>query len=472
MKKIFAFFLALVLGYLPSMQVIAAYGNLVPPPGWSQGMGAAAVNTFRFASAATETTLLLGRIGAQAALTVGSQRLAVATTVKLAPEAAAVAARWAFANPLVLTGTAAYLAYQWYQASGFEVVNGQWVKKDSGVCTSAPCSEYRINENGYDSGWRTSISAAGSAWAELWNAKNSCSGVLTGFDRTTFNYSGSSGLLVSFSGTTFTCGTSHSFAATGSKYASQRTVEPKPPSVLPVSLPEFEETMRPKPVPDNVPKQLPNVDWPVELPVINPDPADKTKSKPVWMPTGDPVKQPNPTPTTTPDTWKQPGVRVTPSPTVENPWRVDIQPTEITKPNATPTPAGEFPADPATPGGSVPQGDIITCGLPGTPPCKIDESGTPEKVTKEEYKPELEDYKTKQGELKDKVSGRGDKSMLDGWQSVFVTPPMASCSPFVLPRDMGSIDPCPVVDGMRSVMAYIYALGGLWLCLGMVKKVI
>ena len=131
--------------------------------------------------------------------------------------------------------------------------------------------------------------------------------------------------------------------------------------------------------------------------------------------------------------------------------------------SGTPTTEGGTPAEPK---------EIETCGLPGKPACLIDEKDTPPEVAEDVYRPKLDDYKTKQGELKDKVAGDADKSFFLNWSSVFVTPPLAACTGYILPRDMGTIDPCPVVDGVRTIMAYIWALTALFLAVGMVKKVV
>jgi hypothetical protein len=137
------------------------------------------------------------------------------------------------------------------------------------------------------------------------------------------------------------------------------------------------------------------------------------------------------------------------------------------------TPAAPSPATPVTPTdpAAEPQ-EIETCGLPGKPACAIDEKDTPAPVPVTQYESSLDDYKTKQQELKDKVSGVDDKSFFSGWGDVFVTPPLAACTGYELPREMGIIDPCPVVDGVRTIMAYIWALTALFLAVGMVKKVI
>lgn len=117
-----------------------------------------------------------------------------------------------------------------------------------------------------------------------------------------------------------------------------------------------------------------------------------------------------------------------------------------------------------------------TCGMPGTPACKIDETATPVAVGVTEYSSKLDTLKTDQETHTAKVGGTADKPFFSGWGSLFITPPLAACATFELPSFngavMGSLDPCPVVDGVRSVMAYIWALAGFWLCLGWIREVI
>lgn len=116
--------------------------------------------------------------------------------------------------------------------------------------------------------------------------------------------------------------------------------------------------------------------------------------------------------------------------------------------------------------------EVIVCGLPDTPPCAIDETGTPGKpeVDAMQIDKAADEWNQQMEELKDTVTGPDDKGFLDGWRDFFVTPPLAECAPFELPGDRGVIDPCPVVGSVRSIMAYIWALTGLYLCLGMVRQ--
>lgn len=134
----------------------------------------------------------------------------------------------------------------------------------------------------------------------------------------------------------------------------------------------------------------------------------------------------------------------------------------------------ETPVVPASPSGSESEPFAMPCGIAGTPPCavKADESGTPPEVAENIYAPKLADPKAKQAELLEKAAGDSDKSMFSGWAQYFITPPIAACQPFVLPRELGTIDPCPVAGGIRSVVGYLFALTGLAGCLSMVREVI
>ncbi|WP_159912019.1 IgG-binding virulence factor TspB family protein [Pantoea sp. 18069] len=95
--------------------------------------------------------------------------------------------------------------------------------------------------------------------------------------------------------------------------------------------------------PTSVPNELPlGTPLPVQLPVVNPSTGVNPFPKPLFVPTGDPVKNPNydPSKPQTADNqpFIQPGVNVTPRPTTANPWQVDIQPVERPQSGADPLP--------------------------------------------------------------------------------------------------------------------------------------
>ena len=134
------------------------------------------------------------------------------------------------------------------------------------------------------------------------------------------------------------------------------------------------------------------------------------------------------------------------------------------------------PAGAANGSGTKPDGTKPTeegkeqqnCGAPGQPKCSIEEGGTPKAYT---GKDGLTEWKaavdSNRAQIKD--SGGG---VFDGFAVFFSAPPVAACSPFSLPNDYGSLDPCPVVDGVRGVMGYIWALGALFLCIGWIREAI
>lgn len=109
------------------------------------------------------------------------------------------------------------------------------------------------------------------------------------------------------------------------------------------------------------------------------------------------------------------------------------------------------------------------CGAPGQPKCGIDESGTP---TKFDGKGDLlggweEGVKANRATIE--KSGTG---IFDSFSVFFSAPPLAGCEPIELPNDQVITRHCDVVDGTRSVMAYIWALTALWLCVGWIREAI
>lgn len=89
-------------------------------------------------------------------------------------------------------------------------------------------------------------------------------------------------------------------------------VQTPPPQVL--TPQEVEEELAPSPLPDGVPQEIPNVPLPIELPI--------------WQPYIEPIGNPVPVPNSNPQTYKQPGIKLTPAPAVGDPWRADAEPVE------------------------------------------------------------------------------------------------------------------------------------------------
>lgn len=97
------------------------------------------------------------------------------------------------------------------------------------------------------------------------------------------------------------------------QYQSGTTCLPSLPPIT-VSQSEFENKLATKAMPAGLPATLPG-DYPVELPSI----------QPLTIPTGAPV----PVPGTDPVTYEQPAITVSPAPTTDAPWRVDVKPISV-----------------------------------------------------------------------------------------------------------------------------------------------
>jgi len=111
------------------------------------------------------------------------------------------------------------------------------------------------------------------------------------------------------------------------------------------------------PMPERVPFELPpGTPLPVEQPFINPQPSPNPQHRPLFVPNGDPVPNPNYDPNAQPSPenqpWIQPGVRLNPSPTVNDPFRLDVKPVDRPKPTGDPStgPESDPEQNPNNPG--------------------------------------------------------------------------------------------------------------------------
>lgn len=110
---------------------------------------------------------------------------------------------------------------------------------------------------------------------------------------------------------------------------------------------QFVDKLTGQPMPQTVPGELPQpTPLPVEQPVVNPTPGPSPTPNPYFVPTGDPVPNPNYDPQAAPSPenqpFVQPGIRIKPSPTATEPWRVDIEPVNVPRPTTDPTPEGDL----------------------------------------------------------------------------------------------------------------------------------
>jgi len=466
MKKFIASLLSLVLFMVPPSSH-AAYAQLKPPVGWAQGMGAAVpgqAGTFNYGAAANGATYKGTTVLTNAGLAVAGQLVTVPVSMRLAANAATVAATYSFGNPWLFGAlTVGSLAYNYYKDSGYAVENGVWMKKTTEKVCNGPCTLYSLQN--LSPTWYGSVAEMGPAIAKARSnayatvtfkgCDSELSGAICRFSQVDPNYPNSTPVLTT---------------ATLSLQAQPSTLVT---SNNPATKSDFETVLGAKALPIGLPEKL-NVPLPLMPPVFNPDPAIDPQPapapyqtpRPMWIPTGDPVLQPNPSPTTQPDVWKQPGVRVTPSPTESDPWRVDLVPEEKSKNDPSPNPSG------STSTTTKPEPvELKTCGLPDTPACKIDETGMPEQSaidSKMDSKKATDVYK----EIQDMAANPAAKLPVHpviNWSFSLPTGcamlPLPAFEPFIKPLDI-----CQFRPMFHDVMNIVWLFGGIFGAISLFMK--
>lgn len=293
----------------------------------------------------------------QGAIRVGGRSVAVPAFAKFASGAARDGARQGFAGAAagVFGGmlAAAGLSWLWDQLNG-------WTKPDPNADLSDGW-EYQLAtaDGGKATGWHGSKSAACSAGVNVfrpptasmyWEAR-----FVSGQCSYLAYYKSDGSRASTYDVTTGLSYRQRSSSCPAGSYQTPAGCMPQRPRIK-VTEEEFVDKVSPLPWPDNLPEQLPN-GVPVDDPVINPGPSPWDPAKPYRDPIGDPVPNPSYDPTKDPSVSNPPRIqptrRIVPSPTPDDPWRVDIRPVdepivgpnEVTNPKPDPT---KPPADPAS----------------------------------------------------------------------------------------------------------------------------
>lgn len=306
----------------------AYYAQLSAPAGWSQGAGAVATyNTAK--TAAQVASVELGRIAANAALTVNGKTIPVPAKLPLGPGAARVAAAAIYLHPGL---RAAAAVATWIGAAGlaYNVATGLWEKIDSTIPQSDGYEYYGVDS------WHPDKDSACRAKVASWGPSPNGIVVRWTYDGIKNGHCAYSGYdkdgMRRDSGSIATAPRPSS-CPSGWYHTSAGCVQNPP--MKPVTQEEFEQM-----VPDArpMPPELPGVVWPASWPVEVPE------IQPMFIPTGNPVKNPayDPAKPTSPDNqpWLQPGVKLSPAPTPSSPWNVDLQPVNrpVESPNPNPDP--------------------------------------------------------------------------------------------------------------------------------------
>lgn len=325
----------------------AGYAQLSPPSGFGGSAGtwtfAPSANDLRYGPTAYSPNALRVPVSGSSATMPAAYRFAA--------NAPRVAAAAIFMNPYVRAGVG---IASWLGVAGliWDAVNNRWILPDN----SYPVSDgYEYNGSPnlpyMPNAWVKSVSSLCTQFASAYMAVNSnrsasvveCVGGGSAYVKLKIQQ-------ISPPGTPFT--DLWGISKRGSECPIGWFITPAGCSQTPppkqVTEEEFKDLLAPKPMPETVPWELPKpTPLPVEQPVINPEPVPNPVPRPLFVPTGDPVPNPQYDPNAAPgpdnQPWIQPGVRVNPSPTPSEPWRVDVQP--VNRPVPSPEPMPEPDSD-------------------------------------------------------------------------------------------------------------------------------
>jgi hypothetical protein len=329
----------------------ASYAQLSHPVDW------ALIEGVKSAKISNNVTSFTGgfRSVNQATLNLSGKLVSIPAAYRFAANAGRFAAAAAFPHPAIFLALGAAAAYKYFTDQGLEVDAGIWKKK----VTQVECpSGYFV----YGGGCARVANRFTGLFVEIekWLAGNTT-------NRTFIHTS------------TVVEGSCYRLNGTDDGYPISSVADCASPigvvTKVAVDKGEFESIMSPIPIPMGVPQTWPLPDtWiPVEpKPIINPSADPVPVSQPMRIPLGDPV----PIPSTDPQKWRNPVIDVVPSPTVDDPWRVDVQPKDIILdspeplPEYEPIPTGDPNAPPeqaVTPDLCASHPEILACADLDTP---------------------------------------------------------------------------------------------------------
>lgn len=331
--KIWPFLLGLLLGVVASDALAQTPTQLPSPPGWRPGVGGG----WTFAPPPS-TPWVNGVVNGNISTVVGGRAVTVPYRVALGPNAATAAMTIIRTNPAVRLVP---VVGQYVAIAGliYDAVNNEWRLEGSKVYQH--CEQNWPPEP-------ASTPEAVCAFADQIDTTPGVSWFLVGVDNGLVGQTGMG------------CQRSdhdrpvHSVCRTGpvtrqprvatpADFDNARTQTPPGPDVIDATGNHQDGPG----LPSDLPQLLPDVNnWP----------------ETVIIPTGPPVPSPS-------GGYQQPGVPATPTPTATTPWGITYGP-----PVTVPTTQGGI-ADPSTTPQTSP--NTITCGLPDTPACRINEQGTP-----------------------------------------------------------------------------------------------
>lgn len=427
----------------------AFYRNATPPSGWA---GSGGSYTYGGTSGAT-AAWTNGAASLPSSISVGGRTISIAGTIRAAPGIS----NWAVAAVRAHPGTAATAAVAaWLLPFAIEYYNGAFRSVQRTVptwCYLSDCtgpgvgSTYQQALDGRLEQLLNALRAANPTKVYAWIGPATYPSISYAVVNGTRSFSTNGTGSASYSSqVSARCPSGSGWIGPGQTNGVATCTQPVTPVYEPTPETEWDK-LRAVPVPDQVTRTLDDV---------SPLPQALPEMQPTTVPTGSPQAIPD----TTPQQYRQPVSDIVPRPTTQEPWRYDEQPRDVigTDPVGLPDPV----ATPGATGGTAgEQEPIELCGLPGTPPCKIDEAGTAEPDTSVDIDA---DVSNAQKPLDDLIAD--PDSVLPAFPSLswnFSLPTgcavidIAAFAPYLT-----GIDICQFQPLFHDIMSMVWVLGGLF----------
>lgn len=320
----------------------AGYAQVARPAGLSN----TASGGFQYKAAANDSFMAKNTVLTNSALNVAGTMVTVPVALRYASNASAIASTFSFGNPWLFGALAlGSVALDYYASNKVSVESGVWVQKTTGEFCLSDCYEYAgFNYATQANQWYVSEAIARASQVASYNATYSTS-------RLTFFPNGDR--LDTFSKENYTqgyYGASWRFDTYVIINPEKRSIPPyNQTTTTPLSAEQYHRIFDPLPIPEGLPQIMP-IALPVDDPWLNPVgvptptrspqpgkdspplPDAVPASRPLFVPVGDPVLVPQ----SNPQVWDQPYVKVVPSPTPDDKFRVDIQPKTVEKTDSSP----------------------------------------------------------------------------------------------------------------------------------------
>ena len=343
----------------------AGYALVSPPPFYTTVAQSVGGTAGQFGIRVAANDAVAGgvvRAAEGVAVNVGGRAITMPVAYRVAANAATVAARASFGNPAIFAGALAGAAILGYLAlDGVQLGPGGWTKFNKSLeCANNSCPVYGPLP-GFSTPDEYQASIVQVLQTQIPNASFRAGSVDLAHGQMQIIRNGWESLWysidISYLPETVTAQEQPAFEADLTQALNKAFAD----------TPSLDEAIK------HWPQQFPPI--PVELPILNPTPDAKPTPQPLRVPQG----EPQPVPYSVPQQWKSPVIDIVPSPTLQEPWRVDMQPKDIIKEDATPPaqpvpvpkpvadpnapPSAETPVD-KTPGLCELYPDILACAKP------------------------------------------------------------------------------------------------------------